>query len=67
MTTFTRTKQKYGSGIASYMEGITTHSKSTYDCWTFDAKTRSTREKHFKKLFGGPKSNYIPEQEICLN
>lgn len=66
MTTFTKTKSKYGSDIASYLAGFTDF-ESTYDCWTFKAKTRRTREKHFNELFGGPKENYIPEHPLCLN
>lgn len=66
MSIFVKTKKKYGSDIASWIEGAIIHSKSTYDCWTFNYKTRQTREKHFRKEFGGNKENYIKEP-ICLN
>lgn len=67
MSILVKTKNKYGSDIASYLEGIVVHSKSVYDCWTFEFKTRAVREKHFYKNFEGLKSNYKPEQPICLN
>ena len=67
MKIYVESKKKYGSDIASYLEGIVTHSKSTYDCWTFEQKTRAAREKNFNKLFNGPKENYKPDYSLCLN
>ena len=50
-------KKKYGIDIWSYLYGFDIMN-TDYDGWTFQAKTRRTREKHFNDLFGGPKTNF---------
>jgi hypothetical protein len=64
---FGRWREKYDSDIASYIEGAMTHSKSVYDCHTFQQKNRLSREKSFKRIFCGKKSNFKPDYILNFN
>lgn len=64
---YQKLKKKYPDEIAGLLYAVTFCNVRNADGWTFKAKTKRTRTKHFNEMFGSKDKASYKARPIILN